>query len=326
MADDFALTVGSIARIKTIAERDKTQETFNVRVLGVYRYTVDKSFPIPSSGLTYAFDILITDGRYKTKCLLSPTLNFLVYEYKLRETAIIAVTECRSLIDEESLEQAPLVILQGIEVLNSAPATTLDRDGASTDLEFCSNSTANEKQEIPLAASRGYYLPLWNEEDYFGSIWLTNPDLSPSKPIANAITISDLDSFWRTLPRPFPALIGTIVSKTRLNHYGKSSDDKRRYPYQFYLELEDRTATVSVCIWNSLCLLLYNYLQVGDVVAISNYRVSRRFGSRSNAVYNTSDAVMTEISLNPLNPAALVYKISPEEVVPDWRLPSVPYR
>ena len=325
MADDFGLTVGCISRLKTIAGRDETQETLQVRVLNIYRYIADKSFPLVDPNFTDAFDIVITDGRFKTKCLLSPTLNFLVYEHKLRANSIVSVTECCSLIDEESLEQAPYVILQGIEILNSVPVNAPNLAGEA-DIEFCENSGANEKQELPLAASRGYYLPLWNDEDYFGSKWFSDPDLMLSYPITNAITILDLDSFWKALPRPFPALIGRIVSKTRINHYGKSSDEKRRYPYQFYLELEDRTATVSVCIWNSFCVLLYNYLQVGDIIAILNYRVTRKFAARSNAVYNTSDAVNFEISVNPCNPVAEVYKISPEEVGSEWRLPIVPYR
>lgn len=323
MVNNFTLTVGCISRLKTIAGSDETQEKFNVRVLDIYRYIIDKSFPIVDRDFTDAFDIVITDGRYKTKCLLAPTLNFLVYEHKLRKNAIVSLTEYSSLIDEESLEQVPCVILQDIEILNLAPANTPDPE---EDIEFCENATAYEKQELPLTVSRGYYLPLWNDEDYFGSKWFNDPDLKLSKPITNAITILDLDSFWKALPRPFPALIGRIVSKTRINHYGKSSDEKRRYPYQFYLELEDRTATVSVCVWNSFCVLLYNYLQVGDIVAVLNYRVARKFAARSNAVYNTSDAVNIEISVNPTNPVAEVYKIVPEEVGPEWRLPGVPYR
>lgn len=323
MAGDVALTVGCISRVKAIAGNDETQETFNVRVLDIYRYIIDKSFPIVDPDFSDAFDIVITDGRCKTKCLLSPSLNFLVYQHKLRKNSIVSITACSSLIDEESLEQVPYVILQGIEILNSAPATTSDPE---EDIPFCENATANEKQELPLAASRGYYLPLWNDEDYSGSKWLRDPELTLTHPITNAITILDLDSFWKALQRPYPALIGRIVSKTRINHYGKSSDDKVRYPYQAYFELEDRTGTVSVCIWNSFCVLLYNYLQVGDIVAILNYRVGRKFAPKSNAVYNTSDAVKIEISVNPSNPMGQVYKIAPEDVSPEWRLPVVPYR
>ena len=317
------LTLGCISRIKTIAESDETQETFNVRVLDIYRYIIDKSFPIVDPDFTDAFDIVITDGRFKTKCLLSPTLNFLVYDHKLRKNAIVVVTECSALIDEESLEQVPCVILQSLEILNSTPANAPDLD---EDIEFCENATANEKREQPLVSSRGYYLPLWNDEDYFGSKWHSDPDLTLSNPITSAITILDLDSFWKALPRPFPALIGRIVSKSRINHYGKSSDEKRTYPYQAYLELEDRTATVTVCVWDSYCVLLYNYVQVGDIVAILNYRISRKFAARSNAVYNTSDAVKIEISVNPSNPVSQVYKIFPDDLGPDWGLPDVPYR
>lgn len=314
-----------ISRLKTLAESDELPEAFNVRVLGIYRYIIDKSFPIVDPDFTDAFDIVITDGRFKTKCLLSPALNFLVYEHKLRKDCFVSITECNCLIDEESLEQVPCVILQRIKILNSAPTNTEDQDPAE-EIEFCENATAKEKQELPLAASRGYYLPLWNDEDYFGIKWLSDPDLKLRNPISNAITIVDLDSFWKALPRPFPALIGRIVSKTRIKHYGKSTDEKRRYPFQAYFELEDRTGTVSVCIWDFCCVLLYNYLQVGDTVAILNYRVSRKFAPRSNAVYNTSDAVKIEISVNPSNPVAEVYKIASEELGPDWKLPDVPYR
>lgn len=317
------LTSGCISRIKAITERDETQEVFTVKVVEIYRYAVDKSFPILNPDFTDAFDIVITDGHQKTKCLLSSCLNYLVYEHKLRKDSVVTVTECTSLIDEESLEQVPYVILQDIEIVNFAPENT---EQNQEEIGFCENATPNEKQEVPLAASRGYYLPLWNDEDCFGARWFSDPDLQPSNPITDAVTISDLDTFWKVLPRPFPALIGRVVSKTRLNHYGKPSDEKRKYPFQAYLELEDRTGTVSVCIWSSFCVLLYNYLQVGDIVALLNYRVTRKFGPRSNAVYNTSAAANIEISVNPTNPTAEVYKLAPNELGPEWRLPGVPYR
>lgn len=299
------------------------QEVFTVKVLDIFRYIVDRSFPILDPDFTDAFDIVITDGRYKTKCLLSTSLNSLVYKNKLRENSVVTVTECSSLIDEESLEQVPFVILQSIQILNLASENC---DVVREEIQFCEDAAPNEKQEIPLAASRGYYLPLWNDEDCFGERWFSAPDLQPVNPITNAITIHDLNMFWKALPRPFPALIGRVVSKTRLNHYGKASDEKRRYPYQAYLELEDRTATVSVCIWSSFCVLLYNYLQVGDIVALLNYRINRRFNQRSNAVYNTSASTSIEISVNPTNPTAEVYKLAPNELGPGWRLPGVPYR
>ena len=318
------LTAGCISNIKTNAGKDEAKKAFTVKVLDIYRYAVDKSFPILDPNFSDAFDIVISDGRYKTKCLLSTSLNCLVYEHKLRKNSIVTVSEYSSLIDEKSLEQTPYVILQRIEVVDFAPENTEDQ--AEGDIEFCDHATPNEKQEKPLAASRGYYLPLWNDEDYFGAKWLSDPNLTPSNPITHAITIFDLDSFWKVLSRPFPALIGRIVSKSRLNHYGKATDDKRKYPYQAYLELEDRTGTVSVCIWSSFCVLLYNYLQVGDILAILNYRVARKFGPRSNAVYNTSPSASIEVSVNPTNPTAEVYKLAPRELGPAWKLPDVPYR
>ena len=320
----LSLTVGCISRIKSIAEEHGTQETFKVQVLDIFRYIIDKSFPIACPDFSDAFDVMITDGRFKRKCLLATALNFLVYEHKLKKGSVVSITECSSLIDEECLEQSPCVILQGIEISDFvAPGNTQD---STEGIAFCDNATENEKQDLPLLGCRGYYLPLWNDDDFFGSKWLSDPDLNLASPISHAITIADLDSFWKALPRPFPALIGRIVGKTRLNHYGKSSDDKRRYPYQAYVEVEDRTATISVCIWDSLCVLLFNYLQVGDVVAILNYRVSRKFAPRSNAVYHTSDAVKIEISVNPSNPVAEIYKLPPEDLGPEWKLPDVPYR
>lgn len=315
------LTAGCISNIKTNAGKDEVKKAFTVKVLDIYRYAVDKSFPILDPNFSDAFDIVISDGRYKTKCLLSTSLNCLVYEHKLRKNSVVTVSEYSSLIDEKSLEQTPYVILQGIEVVDFAP-----EDQAEGGIEFCDHATPNENQEQPLAASRGYYLPLWNDEDYFGAKWLSDPNLTPSNPITHAITIFDLDSFWKVLSRPFPALIGRIVSKSRLNHYGKATDDKRKYPYQAYLELEDRTGTVSVCIWSSFCVLLYNYVQVGDILAILNYRVARKFGPRSNAVYNTSPSASIEVSVNPTNPTAEVYKLAPRELGPAWKLPDVPYR
>ena len=326
MVDDKCkLTVGCIARIKNIANVQENQESFTVKVLNIYRYIVDKHFPSVDNGSSDAFDIVITDGRYMTTCLLSNTFNYLVYGRNLQENSVISVTKCTCYVDEESLDGLSYVMVRGLEILGF-PSAHSAADSCIEQIGFCEHATLREKQKLPLAANRGYYLPLWNDEDFFGEIWCSDPDLVLRNKIKKAISISDLATFWKTFCRPFPALIGRIVGKSRLNHYGKATDVKKKYPYQAYLELEDRSATVSICLWNSSCVELFNYLQVGDIIAVLKYRVGRKFAQRSNAVYNTSNAVNIEISVNPSNPVGEIYKVASEDIGPILAIPEVPYR
>lgn len=77
----------------------------------------------------------------------------------------------------------------------------------------------------------GYYLLLWNDEDYFGVKWFSDLNLIFFNFIIYVIIIFDLDLFWKVLLCLFFVLIGRIVSKSRFNYYGKVIDDKRKYSY-----------------------------------------------------------------------------------------------
>lgn len=77
----------------------------------------------------------------------------------------------------------------------------------------------------------GYYLLLWNDEDFFGLKWYSDLDLKLVNLISNVIIIVDFDFFWKVFLWLFLVLIGRIVSKIRLNYYGKFLDEKWRYFY-----------------------------------------------------------------------------------------------
>lgn len=96
--------VGCILNIKINVGKDEVKKVFIVKVLDIYRYVVDKSFFILDLNFFDVFDIVISDGCYKMKCLLLIFLNCFVYEYKLWKNFIVMVSECSCLIDEKLLE------------------------------------------------------------------------------------------------------------------------------------------------------------------------------------------------------------------------------
>lgn len=325
MADErCSLTVGSISRLKTAADRRGAQNHFTVRVLDIYRYIIDSRFPSEANNQPDgdAFDVVITDGRLKAKCLLHPSFNTLVYSNTLHKDSVISISECWLCRCEGIMDAQAFVILRGLEVIGC----TVDEGPSELEIEFCEDSTENEKDQVPLGSYRGYYLPLWNDQDPFGSIWNRNPDLQLKKRIDKIITIAELDMFWQTISRPYPVLVARVVAKSRLNHYGKSSDNKAKFPYQALLDIEDRTATASVCLWNSCCPLLYRSLHMGDVVIIANYGVSRKLSQRSKTVYGGSISTQIEVSINSSNPKGEVYKLECADISPLWEIPDVQYR
>lgn len=55
-------------------------------------------------------------------------------------------------------------------------------------------------------------------------------------------------------------------------------------PVQAVLEVCDRTGSVCVVLWNSVCLSWYRCLKPGDVISLRRYRVKRRYQAGTHDV------------------------------------------
>lgn len=93
-------------------------------------------------------------------------------------------------------------------------------------------------------------------------------------------------------------LIVRIINKSRLTYYGRSEQNcdcpykvtpPARRPCgasasananvsaQAVLEVCDRTGSVCVVLWNSVCVRWYRCLKPGDIVSLRGFRVKRHF-------------------------------------------------
>ncbi|XP_077962027.1 RPA-related protein RADX isoform X3 [Gasterosteus aculeatus] len=205
---------------------------------------------------------------------------------------------------------------------------------------------------VPLRANRSVFLPLWNNVDYSGEAWREAPPAEEEEEEEDserrpAVTVSELrDSFLighggvaRGVVHH--QLIVRIINKSHLMYYGRK-DLNCECPYkepqrtgdgtlrstsgsqltspplcvQAVLEVCDRTGSVSVVLWNSVCLGWYRRLKPGDIIKLRRYRVKRRFQAQQDDI---------EISVNSRNPSALISVLPESSASPQHLPPATSY-
>nr|KAF6436259.1 RPA1 related single stranded DNA binding protein, X-linked [Rousettus aegyptiacus] len=246
-------------------------EVVPVAVLAVQRYLLEDE---PRDRILkppfYCYDVTISDGVYQEKCYLDPSLNFLVYKNILKVGIEMKIFRVSCIYNEKRLGQGILCID------NVHCGETLDTISVETPFR---NSAHEEIPERPLRGGKSHYLALWNNEDPYGDIWLTNKQ--PEEHNFNntrIISLSHLEMTWNNR-KNFPALLVRILHKSRLRYYGKP-DKKMIEPYQTFLEVADSSGTVSVVMWNALCPEWYKSLRVGLVLLLQDYSVKRSYPFR----------------------------------------------
>ncbi|XP_078400947.1 RPA-related protein RADX-like [Cetorhinus maximus] len=246
--------------------------------------------------------------RAPLKCLLSPQLNRLVQRNLLRSGCQLRASRFLVLTDG-------LRVLERTEVLRGAAPPPA--------------CVAVLPVPRPLLCCTKYYLPLWEESDYYGEEWIGQ---TCSQELVNLeglriITLKELENTWRGRLKLAPLLV-RIMYKSRLRHYGRAGKNVD-WPYQAYFEVGDCSGMMSVVLWNSLCPRFFRRLEVGTVIVIQQYVVKDAFRMRTHPVsYYPNLKIYKEqdISLNPWKPAAAIKIIPPKQVQPEWRLPDIKYR
>uniref|UniRef100_A0A8C0K0Z9 RPA1 related single stranded DNA binding protein, X-linked n=1 Tax=Canis lupus dingo TaxID=286419 RepID=A0A8C0K0Z9_CANLU len=198
-------------------------EVVPVAVLAVQRYLLEDEprDTIPKPPL-YCYDVTISDGVYQEKCYLDPSLNFLVYKNILKVGIEMKISRVSCLYNEKRLGQGILCI-DNVHCGEALEAISLETPFR--------NSAHEEVPERPLRGGKSHYLALWNNEDPYGDIWLTNKQ--PEEHNFNntkIISLSHLEMTWANR-RNFPALLVRILHKSKLRYYGKP-DKKMIEPYQ----------------------------------------------------------------------------------------------
>ncbi|MED6283796.1 hypothetical protein CHARACLAT_012595 [Characodon lateralis] len=308
------------------------EEAVPVAVVALQRYLSE-----PTDGQhheqqldSYSYDLTITDGLWRAKCVLHPGLNQLVHRNTLRTGTDISVRQCSFVYNERRLGHGYICIeklgcsaetssvLPRINNINSLPI--LVKHGMERNVVL--------QSDVPLQVSRKHYLSLWNNDDPEGDMWTTgyaSPD--PVLDVSKVTLLSTLESSFRVSWKPLPLLV-KIIHKSRLRYYGKFGL-RIDYPYQAYFEVADQSGTMSLVLWNELCPEYYQRMNVGAVLYLQNYTLKQRYSNRSRPQmdhHRMKSFTSVEICLNPRNPAAVITVVSQKSVLPQWGLPEVSYQ
>ncbi|XP_041656521.1 RPA-related protein RADX [Cheilinus undulatus] len=307
----------------------QSAESSPVAVLSLQRYLAEQTEGQRAD--SYSYDVTVTDGVWRAKCFLHPSLNHLVYTNTLRTGTDVRITQCAFVYNEKRLGHGYICIESlccGVErsaVLSHVKDVTslpiLVKQGMERSVEL--------QSDVPLQVTRRHYLSLWNNDDPEGDIWTSAcPSSSDTVLDVSKITLlSSLESSFRSNWKPLPLLV-KIIHKSRLRYYGKFGL-KIDYPYQTYFEVADQSGTMSLVLWNELCPEFYHRLNVGTVLYLQSYTLKQSYAKRSHPQMDhhrmkTFDSV--EICLNPRNPPSVITVVSPKSVLPQWGLPEVCYQ
>uniref|UniRef100_A0AAQ4S6S3 RPA-related protein RADX-like n=1 Tax=Gasterosteus aculeatus aculeatus TaxID=481459 RepID=A0AAQ4S6S3_GASAC len=278
------------------------------------------------------YDATLTDGHCRLRVTLDPGLNPLVERYVLRSGSAL----CDAAFTPAMTAQLPACPmapadrdsykLLSVEVSGGAPGEDGGLRRFHVDSLSWFGSSGPAGALVPLRANRSVFLPLWNNVDYSGEAWREAPPAEEEEEEEDSerrptVTVSELrDSFLighggvaRGVVHH--QLIVRIINKSHLMYYGRK-DLNCECPYKAVLEVCDRTGSVSVVLWNSVCLGWYRRLKPGDIIKLRRYRVKRRFQAQQDDI---------EISVNSRNPSALISVLPESSASPQHLPPATSY-
>lgn len=157
----------------------KAEEVAPVAVIALQRYLSEQTEEQQQQLDSYRYDVTVTDGVWRAKCFLHPSLNHLVHTNTLRTGTDFRITQCCFVYNERRLGHGYICIeklrccagrsavLIHISDVSSLPVLTKHGMERSVVLQ----------SDVPLHVSRKHYLSLWNNDDPEGDVWTSG---SPS--------------------------------------------------------------------------------------------------------------------------------------------------
>ncbi|KAM6322880.1 RPA-related protein RADX [Podargus strigoides] len=282
-----------------------------VTVVAVERYLAEAPLPPAAAAPQYWYDLTLADGACLERCYLAPRLNGLVQRAHLRAGSRLRLTRCSYLYDERRLNYG-FLCLEELERVGG-PGTP---------------AAPPRHRPPPLRGEKKHYLPLWNNEDPYGDMWVADrPQAQVDVDVSKLTSLGHLEMTWRSRVHFHPLLV-RVLHKSRLRYYGKP-EKKLDMPYQAYFEVADGSGMMSMVLWNSLCPEWYNSMKVGTVLLLEQYAIKRSYPFKTQPTPGDSQMkrfATIEISLNVRDPPSKISIIPEEMVKPEWGLPEVKYR
>ncbi|KAM9384316.1 RPA-related protein RADX [Pholidichthys leucotaenia] len=279
---------------------------------------------------SYSYDVTVTDGVWRAKCLLHPSLNHLVHKNNLRTGTDIRILLCSFVYNERRLGHGYICIEKISCCVETSSVLTRINDVTLLPLLVKDGMERNValQSDVPLQVNRKHYLSLWTNDYPEGNIWTSaSPSADMVLDVSKVTLLSSLESCFRNTWKPLPLLV-KIIHKSRLRYYGKFGL-RIDYPYQAYFEVADQSGTMSLVLWNELCPEFYHRLNIGTVVYLQNYTLKQSYSNRTRPQMDHHRMKIfssVEISLNARNPASVITVISLKSVLPQWGLPQVFYQ
>ncbi|XP_065702427.1 RPA-related protein RADX isoform X2 [Patagioenas fasciata] len=259
----------------------------------------------------YWYDVTLADGARQERCFLAPRLNGLVHRAHLRAGARLRLRRCSYLYDEKRLNYG-FLCLEELETVGGSGLT----------------AAPPRRRPPPLRGEKNHYLPLWNNEDPYGDVWVADkPQAQVNVDVSKLTSLGQLEMTWRSRVHFNPLLV-RVLHKSRLRYYGKP-EKKVDMPYQAYFEVADASGMMSMVLWNSLCPEWYNSMKVGTVLLLEQYTIKTSYPFKTQPTPGDSQMkrfATIEISLNVRHPPTKISIIPEEMVKPEWGLPEVKYR
>ncbi|KAM6381701.1 LOW QUALITY PROTEIN: RPA-related protein RADX [Pluvialis apricaria] len=284
-------------------------------VVAVERYLAEAPPPPAAAAPQYWYDVTLADGACQERCYLAPRLNGLVQRAQLRAGARLRLRRCSYLYDEKRLNYGFLCLEE------------LERAGAAAAAGHPPTAPPRRRPP-PLRGEKKHYLPLWNNEDPYGGMWVTDkPQAQVDVDVSKVTSLGQLEMTWRSRAHFHPLLV-RVLHKSRLRYYGKP-EKKLDMPYQAYFEVADGSGMMSMVLWNSLCPEWYNSMKVGTVLLLEQYAIKTSYPFKTQPTPGDSQMkrfATIEISLNVRDPPTKISIIPEEMVKPEWGLPEVKYR
>ena len=307
--------------VDTLSDNSRPMiENVNVQVLQIYRFLIDDEFEVRAgivlddeTTTLFGYDIVVSDGRLKTKCLLHPNLNRLINRGELRVASIIHVVRAVGHVDELTVGASRHVKLEDVQVLQHSTNNIFVRLPADR-LSFRGIETSERvRTSRPLFSAQLFYMPFGNEDCMSSAEYhlqnLPNVLMADQFNMANSwkaeitcqkidISVADFVPVGQltlqdimnasTNPSNTP-LVARVVSKSRL--LGLVNGRRRKKcPFYFCLELMDGTVDhpLRIMVWETLCPRYFSCIRPGHIIRVKGYRLGKKNGQG-----------IEEIKLNP---------------------------
>eukprot|EP00040_Diaphanoeca_grandis_P028529 m.165376 g.165376 ORF g.165376 m.165376 type:complete len:773 (+) comp31384_c0_seq1:206-2524(+) len=342
------LTANGISQLISNANPSLTSPTSSqpvCQVLSIRRFHIDPQFEsalegaVPCSSYaheTSAYDLVLSDGTSKTKCLLTPTFNHLIHQGILQPLRLVRVLRGRIRYDEADGSRMGVYLIDDLDVIRSPSETSVWKRRQNVDPAYL-DSDDSQYEFAPSHGSRKTYVhltrddevliddPAWHRDRHmvikndllrmFGA-WqeiLEQDDCVQQEEddddfISPLAKLKYRREFAKMKQKALPKLLLKVVGKASLYCLAKKGA-KKAVPYQASLMVTDGATSAVVVLWESAVQRDYFNVDVGDVIVISNYKMSL---SKPNYYPLAFQDCSLEIAVNSVNPATLIEHVDPE--------------